>query len=105
MLRRTFRYLFRIIRLLRSLFLGLIGFILAGGLVIAVVEDLSIGDAIYFALITGLTIGYGDIAPATAVGRVIAVALGLIGILFTGLVVAVATNAVRRAWDEMHTGS
>lgn len=35
-----------------------------------------------------------------AIGRVISVLLAVVGILFTGLVVAAATEATRRAWEE-----
>ena len=102
MLRRTFHYFLQISIHLRSLILMFLGLIAAGGVVLSVVENLAFWDAMYFAFITGLTIGYGDIAPATGMGRVVAVVLGLVGILFTGLVVAMATNSVRRAWDETH---
>ena len=64
---------------------------------------MSFGEAVYFSFITGLTVGYGDIAPITAIGRVISVLLGLIGILFTGVVVATAVEATRHAWEEMQS--
>ena len=85
---------------LGPLFALLFGFIVIGALLISQVEDLSVGDALYFAFITGLTIGYGDIVPHTAIGRFIAVLLGLVGILFTGLVVAVAVRRVREAMGD-----
>jgi hypothetical protein len=36
------------------------------GLLIGLIEGWSVGDAVYFAFITGLTIGYGDIVPRQA---------------------------------------
>ena len=66
-----------------------------GGFAIAAVEGIKLGDAIYFAFITGLSIGYGDIAPKTGLGRVVSVAIGFIGMLFVGMTVAVATRALR----------
>lgn len=65
-----------------------------GGTVIAKIEGISLGDGIYFAFITGLTIGYGDIAPATTWGRVLSVTVGLLGTLFAGLTVAIASRAL-----------
>jgi voltage-gated potassium channel Kch len=38
------------------------------------------GDALWWAIVTVTTVGYGDVSPATAEGRLIAVALMLIGI-------------------------
>jgi voltage-gated potassium channel len=42
----------------------------------------------------GLTIGCGDIVVKTPFGRIMAVLLGLIGIIFTGMMVAAAIRAV-----------
>ena len=96
------QHFFRVFWYLRSLHLGLIGLILMGGFAIAVTEKIAFGDAVYFAFITGLTIGYGDIVPHSGFGKVISVLLGFVGIIFTGLVVAAATRAVQKAWVEIH---
>ena len=71
--------------------------IMSGAAFIAATEKVSFGKALYFSFITGLTVGYGDIAPVTSIGRVISVLMGLIGILFTGVVVATAVEATRHA--------
>jgi voltage-gated potassium channel len=86
---------------LRTLYLMLLALIMIGAAVIAATEKASFGKAVYFAFITGLTVGYGDIVPTTATGRVVSVLMGLIGILFTGVVVATAVEATRHAWEEM----
>ena len=88
---------------LRTLYLMLLALIMTGATVISATEKVSFGMAVYFSFITGLTVGYGDIAPITAIGRVISVLLGLIGILFTGVVVATAVEATRHAWEEMQS--
>jgi voltage-gated potassium channel len=52
----------------------------------------SFRDSVWWAMVTVTTIGYGDIYPVTTAGRLIAVALMIIGIgtvsLFTGLIAA-----------------
>jgi len=37
--------------------------LIAGGLAIAKIESIGVSDALYFAFVTGFTIGYGDITP------------------------------------------
>jgi len=71
-----------------------------GAVSIALVEKIPFGNALYFSFVTGLTIGYGDIVVKTTLGRIIALFIGFIGILFTGLVIAVAVEAVRRTYHR-----
>ena len=80
--------------LLREVVLGLLGLIVLGGLAISVVEKPALSESLYFAFITALSIGYGDITPATTLGRVISVGIGLVGMVFVGLSVAIATRAL-----------
>ncbi len=63
--------------------------------VIAFCEEMSLGEAAYFTYVTGLSFGLGDIAPVTVIGRVVAIATGVLGLLFNGLVVAIAVYALR----------
>ena len=74
---------------------GLLAWLVVNAAAIAYVEKISFAEALYFSFITGLTIGYGDIAPVTHAGRVIAVLIGFVGILMTGLIAAVAVYALR----------
>ena len=80
---------------IREAIVSLLLLIVLGGCAIARVEGIKLGNAIYFAFITGLSIGYGDIHPETSLGKIVSVAIGLIGILFVGLTVAIATRALR----------
>ena len=43
------------------------------GLLIGFIEGWSVGDAVYFAFVTGLTIGYGDLVPRQALTRALAI--------------------------------
>ena len=83
---------------------GQIGLVVLAAWAISWVEKLPFGEALYFSFITGLTIGYGDISPATPAGRVISILIGLVGILFTGIVVAIAVKALQMSWQESEAG-
>ena len=56
--------------------------IFVGAISISYVDDISIGDAFWWSFVTTTTVGYGDIAPQSFGGRIIAVFLMLIGIGF-----------------------
>ena len=100
MVGHVFRYFFQMSWHLRSVYFVQFALVFAGAVTIAATEKIPIGDAIYFAFITGLTIGYGDIVAHSVTGRVVSVLLGIVGIFFTGLIVAVAVHAVREAWEQ-----
>jgi uncharacterized membrane protein len=85
---------------MRSVNLALFALIVINSWAISYAEKLPFGDALYFAFITGLTIGYGDIVVKTPVGRILAVLTGFIGVLFSGLVIAVAVRALRQTFHE-----
>jgi voltage-gated potassium channel len=80
--------------------LTLLALVVLDAIVIALVEGISIGNAVYFSFITAFTIGYGDITPITIIGRVLSVVIGLIGIIFTGLVVAISARSLLTTIEE-----
>lgn len=98
---RYFYHFFQMSWVVRSVILAQVGLVLAGAVTIAAVEKIAFGDAIYFAFITGLTIGYGDIVATTTAGRIVSVILGFVGITFTGLVVAIAVRALQETDREL----
>lgn len=55
-------------------------------------EPLALVDALWTLIMTALTIGYGDIVPHTAPGRLLAVATGALGTLGTAVTIAVISN-------------
>ncbi|ACC75482.1 potassium channel family protein [Paraburkholderia phymatum] len=57
----------------------------------------TMAETVYFCAITALTIGFGDVVPTSIFGRIDAVLLGLIGVVFTGLIVAAAVRGVHEA--------
>src|SRR5574339_609062 len=68
---------------------GLLMLIAALGLIIGRIEHWTITESIYFAFVSGLTIGYGDLAPKTVLTRLLAILIGICGVLLTALVAAV----------------
>jgi hypothetical protein len=67
------------------------------GAVVGLIEGWGIWQGIYFAYITGLTIGYGDLAPHRALTQILAVTIGFVGVTLTGLVAALAVKAFQIA--------
>lgn len=57
----------------------------------------SLGGTLYFCAITSLTIGFGDVVPTTPAGRILAVALGALGVLAMGVMTAAAVHAIQSA--------
>lgn len=52
----------------------------------------TMGDAVWWAIVTATTVGYGDISPMTLEGRAIAVVLMLVGIGVIGLFTATVSS-------------
>ncbi len=59
-------------------------------------------DAIYWSFITAFTVGYGDIRPEKRSSRVLAVFVALIGIMFTGVIVAATVTAAAEAYTGQY---
>ncbi len=64
----------------------------------AVVQNF--GDAIWWAMVTVTTVGYGDLYPVTPEGRFVAGALMVVGISVLGAVTATAASWFIRTGDE-----
>ena len=78
---------------------GLLLLIVALGLFIGWREGWTIQESVYFAFVSGLTIGYGDLAPKLLLTRALAVLIGICGVLFTALLAAVAVKALPTSTD------
>jgi Ion channel len=75
----------------------LLGLIVALGLVVGLLEGWSVHESIYFAFVSGLTIGYGDLAPKSLLTRALAIVIGVCGVLLTALLAAIAVKALAAA--------
>jgi voltage-gated potassium channel len=73
------------------------------GLVVGKKEGWRAGDAIYYAFITALTVGYGDFHPKKAVSKYLAVTIAVTGLILTGLVVAVGVHAGSIAFKAVYS--
>ncbi len=97
-------YFFRAVWHVRIGILALIALMVAGAGAVTLAEKMPFADTLYFAFVTGLTIGYGDIVVKTPVGRLLAILIGLVGILFTGLMVAILVHAVQESFEKLKKG-
>jgi hypothetical protein len=88
------------VRVVWPILSALLILMLALGTVIGLIEEWRLVDALYFAFVTGLTIGYGDLVPKLLLSRVLAVVIGMTGILLTGLVAAIGVQALLAAMQR-----
>ena len=76
--------------------------ITALGLIVGRIESWNWFDSIYWAFITATTVGYGDIRPLRPVPRLLSIVIALIGVTFTGLIVALAVDAATLSLKKVH---
>ena len=76
--------------------LGLFVCIVGLGALFGLAEGLDLADAIYFAFVTAFTIGFGDITPVTLAGRLIAITLAILGMVFLGVIVGISNRTIMR---------
>jgi voltage-gated potassium channel len=99
----TLNFLWNLVGLLRHmlpLFTGLGVIISALSIWIGRREGWSIADSLYFGFITALTVGYGDLRPTLRLNKFIAVVIALFGLITSGILVAVAVEAVAITFQE-----
>ena len=77
-----------------EILLGLFMLIFTFSLLLALLDDgiHSFQDALWFCFATVTTIGYGDVASVSAIGRVLAVILGIYGIVVVALITSIIVN-------------
>ncbi|AMV60777.1 Potassium voltage-gated channel subfamily KQT [Pediococcus damnosus] len=66
--------------------------VVLSALLYSIVEKISLSNALWWAITTATTVGYGDISPHTAIGKIIAAILMLGGIGFIGLLTSTITG-------------
>ena len=70
------------------------------GQIVGRYEAWSKFDAFYWSFVTAITVGYGDFHPCKRLSKGLAVLTALVGIVFTGLIVAVALHAAQNAFQQ-----
>lgn len=100
-MRRNFRAgLVAGLRIVWPILSALVLLIASLGLVAGLFEKWSIQESLYFAFVSGLTIGYGDFSPKTLIARILAIGIGFCGILLTALIAAIAVKALALAESD-----
>ena len=61
------------------------------------IENWDKFTALYWSFITALTIGYGDIRPDKKSTKTLSIIIGMLGIMFTGIIVAITVAATGKA--------
>ena len=70
------------------------------GQIVGFIESWKRFDALYGSFITATTVGYGDIRPSYRTSKALSVFIALIGLIFTGIIVAIAVRSAIYAFNE-----
>ncbi len=79
-------------------------FIAVLGQIVGRIEKWSRFDAFYWAFITALTVGYGDIRPLKRISKKFAITIAIAGIMFTGILVALTVHSAEMAFATQDRG-
>jgi len=75
------------------LLLSLAGIITLLGQVVGKEEGWSPFVSFYWSFITATTVGYGDVRPTKRASRIVAIVIALMGLMLTGILVAVTVHS------------
>jgi len=75
-------------------------FIITLGVLVGSIESWTRFNAIYWAFITALTVGYGDLRPKKNASRILSIMIAAIGIMFAGILVAITVEAASRSFEK-----
>lgn len=80
---------------------GFLGMNFLGAWLFMIIEkSYSYGDSLYWAFITSLSIGYGDISPSTPAGRVVAVLMAVLVLIV--IIPLIVGKFVMSALEDQH---
>ena len=81
--------------------LSLILIVVIIGLIIGRIEGWNRFDAFYHAFINATTVGYGDFRPASRAGKLLSIVNALVGLILTGIIVAIGLHAAEMALEAV----
>jgi voltage-gated potassium channel len=98
--RRLFFFLGQMMWKGKTIFFILLANIIIGGLLFSLFDKKPIAEGQYLALITGLTVGYGDLAPVSWPARIVSGLVGTNGLILTGVIIAFTVKALELTFAE-----
>jgi voltage-gated potassium channel len=87
--------------LMLPLLFSLGGAILWLGVMVGRREGWSRLDTIYWSFITVTTVGYGDLRPADRKSKMVAILIAFLGLILTGIIIAVAVQSTTLALSQI----
>ena len=87
---------------MKALLLNWLIYTIISSIFLYTIEDSihSFGEALWFNLVTAATVGYGDIAPVTPLGRALSTLTILIGIITVAILTAYLTSIYNEKSDK-----
>ena len=67
------------------------------------IEGWGLIDSLYYGFVTATTVGFGDMRPSQARTKLVAIAIAFLGLMMTGMTVALAVEAMDAAYDRLST--
>ena len=95
-----FKLFFWSIYLVAPVLFSLVFIIILLGQIVCSIEKWGRFDGLYWSFITATTVGYGDIRPLKKLSKILAVAIAIVGLMFTGIIVSVALITTEIAVDK-----
>lgn len=88
------------IQFISPVLIALLCFIILLGHFVGKLEGWSRIDTLYYSFITATTVGYGDFPPRRNRSKLLAIMIAFFGLLLSGIIVAVALNALTVAFKQ-----